>query len=61
MSAVFLRETAALVASGRAAHALTVGDHAPEAAFTNALGQKVALAGLLSNAPTVVNFYRGGW
>ena len=61
VSAVIARETAALIASGLAAQALKVGDRAPEAALTNALGEKVALAGLLSNAPTVVNFYRGGW
>jgi hypothetical protein len=61
VSAVIARETAALIASGRAARALRVGDRAPEAALTNALGETVALAGLLSKAPTVVNFYRGGW
>lgn len=59
--AVILRETEALIASDRAAHALRVGDRAPEAVLTNALGAKVSLAGLLSKAPTVVNFYRGGW
>jgi hypothetical protein len=58
---VMARETAALMASGRADQALKVGDRAPEAAFVNALGQKVALAGLLDNGPLVVNFYRGGW
>ena len=61
VTAVLVRETEALVASGRAANALRVGDRAPEAALTNALGLKVSLAGLLSSAPTVVNFYRGGW
>ena len=61
VTAVIARETAALIASGRAAQALKVGDRAPEAFLTNALGAKVALSGLLSKAPTVVNFYRGGW
>ena len=59
--AVIARETAALVASGRAAQALGVGSRIPEATLTNALGQRVALAGLLDNGPLVVNFYRGGW
>ena len=59
--ALFARETEALIASGRAGQALKVGDRAPEAALTNAVGEQVALASLLSKAPTVVNFYRGGW
>ena len=59
--ALFARDTEALIASGRAGQALKVGDRAPEAALTNAVGEKVALASLLSKAPTVVNFYRGGW
>ena len=58
---VIAAETAALIASGRAEQALKVGDRAPEAALVNALGQKVALAGLLDTGPLVVNFYRGGW
>ena len=61
VTAVMARETGALIASGRAAQTLKVGDRAPEAFLTNALGAKVALSGLLSKAPTVVNFYRGGW
>ena len=60
-TAVITRETAALIASGLAAQALKIGDRAPEAVLTNALGAKVALSGLLSKAPTVVNFDRGGW
>ncbi len=61
VTAVIARETAALIALGRAAQTLKVGDRAPEAFLTNVLGAKVALSGLLSTAPTVVNFYRGGW
>ena len=61
VTAVMTRETAALIASGLASQALKIGDRAPEAFLTNALGAKVALSGLLSKAPTVVNFYRGGW
>ena len=61
VTAVIARETAALIASGRAAQALKVGDRTPEAFLTNVPGAKVALSGLLSKAPTVVNFYRGGW
>ncbi len=61
VTAVMTRETAALIASGLASQALKIGDRAPEAVLTNALGTKVALSGLLSQAPTVVNFYRGGW
>ena len=58
---VVLRETQALIDSGRAAAALKIGDRLPEAALTNAVGQRVALAALLDNGPLVVNFYRGGW
>lgn len=59
--AVVLRETQALIESGRAAGALKVGDRLPEAELTNAVGRRVALASLLDNGPLVVNFYRGGW
>ena len=58
---VVLRETQVLIDSGRAAAALKIGDRLPEAALTNAVGQRVALAALLDNGPLVVNFYRGGW
>lgn len=61
VGALIRRETEALIASGQAAQALKVGSRAPEAELTNALGRRVSLAGLLSNAPLVVNFYRGGW
>lgn len=59
--AIVLRETQALIDSGRAANALKVGDRLPEAELTNAVGQHVKLASLLDNGPLVVNFYRGGW
>jgi hypothetical protein len=61
VGALIRRETEALIASGRASQTLQVGSRAPEAELTNALGRRVSLAGLLSNAPLVVNFYRGGW
>lgn len=61
VQALMLRETQALIESGKAAGALKAGDRLPEAELTNAVGRRVALASLLDNGPLVVNFYRGGW
>ncbi|MGI8827364.1 MAG: peroxiredoxin-like family protein [Chloroflexota bacterium] len=40
---------------------LQIGDHAPDFALPNQLGQDVALAGRLAQGPVVLVFYRGDW
>lgn len=56
-----LGETEKLVATGIAERALGVGDQFPDADLTDAHGNKVAFRDLLSNGPTIINFYRGEW
>ena len=53
--------TAELEQSGIVAHALNVGDSAPDFTLPNAAGDPVALASLLKKGPVVVVFYRGHW
>ena len=40
---------------------LLIGATAPGATLANRAGEPVELAKVLSNKPTVVVFYRGGW
>jgi len=54
-------ETARVARSGIAAHALTVGAHAPDFALPDATGHTVRLSDLLERGPVVLTFYRGEW
>ena len=49
------------VASSGVALGLAVGDVAPDFTLTDAVGNQVVLADLLTNGPVVVTFYRGEW
>jgi peroxiredoxin len=50
-----------LAATGIAERALRVGERAPEFTLTTAVGERVALGGLLAEGPVVLTFYRGAW
>ncbi|WP_328422178.1 peroxiredoxin-like family protein [Streptomyces sp. NBC_00443] len=50
-----------LADSGRAEHALTVGDRAPRFTLPTATGRHLALDDLLAEGPVVLTFYRGAW
>ena len=54
-------ETARLAASDLAAHALKVGNAAPDFILPDAHGEPVRLRALLDKGPVVLVFYRGGW
>ena len=43
------------------AHALKVGDKAPDFILSNTHGKPVSLAALLKNGSVVLSFYRGAW
>ena len=49
------------VTSSGVARGLAVGDVAPDFAPTDAVGNEVVLADLLTEGPVVVTFYRGEW
>ena len=49
------------VTSSGVARGLAVGDVAPDFALTDAVGNEVVLADLLTEGPVVVTFYRGEW
>lgn len=55
------RATAALIASGAAGRALKAGDKAPAFTLPDPEGRPVSSAGLLTQGPLVVSFYRGVW
>jgi peroxiredoxin len=55
------RATNELIASGATAKALKAGDRAPSFVLNDPDGRPVAAAGLLSEGPLVVSFYRGVW
>jgi hypothetical protein len=57
----FAAETATLVASGIAARALAVGEHAPDFTLPDGRGRTVTLSERLAAGPVVVAFYRGVW
>lgn len=59
--AIMQQASADYAAHGVGANALKVGDTLPDAAFTNARGERVNLSSLLSGGPVILNFYRGGW
>lgn len=59
--AVMDTETSRLTASDLAAHALKVGDAAPDFILPDAHGLPVRFRSLLARGPVVVVFYRGGW
>ena len=42
-------------------HPLLIGAQAPEATLHSADGTAVGLSDLLSEKPTILIFYRGGW
>jgi hypothetical protein len=50
-----------LRASGIAARALKLGDHAPAFQLPNQDGVIVASSGLLAKGPLAISFYRGKW
>lgn len=50
-----------LYASQIAAHAIKVGDVAPDFTLPNVTGDPVSLQETLRNGPLVLSFYRGGW
>ncbi len=54
-------ETSRLAASNLAAHALKVGNAAPDFILPDAQGEAVRLRALLDEGPVVMVFYRGGW
>ena len=49
------------VTSSGVARGLAVGDAAPDFRLTDAVGNQVVLADLLTEGPVVVTFYRGEW
>ena len=49
------------VTSSGVARGLAVGDVAPDFTLTDAVGNQVVLADLLTEGPVVVTFYRGEW
>lgn len=49
------------VESGITAHALRVGEHAPDFILPDVLGNPVSLSKLLAQGPVVLTFYRGEW
>lgn len=55
------RATDALIASGAAGRARTVGDKAPAFSLQDPERNQVTSAGLLAHGPLVVSFYRGVW
>jgi peroxiredoxin len=55
------RATAELIASGQAARAINVGDHAPQFRLKDQEGNEVSSVELLAKGPLVVSFYRGAW
>jgi peroxiredoxin len=59
--AVMDAETSRLAASELAAHALKVGDTAPDFILPDAHGLPVRFRSLFARGPVVVVFYRGGW
>lgn len=59
--AVMDAETSRLAASGLTAHALKVGDPAPDFILPDAHGEPVRLRALLNQGPVAIVFYRGGW
>jgi len=54
-------ETAKLIASGIAAQAKNIGDHAPAFNLENSRGERVSMQDFLQQGVLVVNFYRGAW
>ena len=50
-----------LYASQIAAHAINVGDVAPDFTLPNVTGDPVSLQETLRHGPLVLSFYRGGW
>ena len=61
VSKVLQRATQRLVESGIAESASNVGDHFPEFALPNVVGNAISSQNLLQTGPLVVSFYRGGW
>ena len=59
--AVMDAETSRLAASDLVAHALKVGDPAPDFILPDAHGEPVRLRALLNQGPVAIVFYRGGW
>jgi peroxiredoxin len=59
--AVMDGHVAHLAASGIAASAKQVGDHAPAIRLRDQHGKDFDIATLLATGPVVVTFYRGGW
>ena len=59
--AVMDAETSRLAASHLTAHALKVGDAAPDFILPDAHGLPMRFRSLLVRGPVVVVFYRGGW
>ena len=57
----FAAETAKLVASGIAARAVGVGEHAPDFTLPDGRGRMVTLSERLAAGPVVLAFYRGVW
>ncbi len=57
-----IEKSIAEVAEGKILHtSLKVGDKMSEFALSNAVGESISSAELLSKGPLVINFYRGGW
>ncbi len=54
-------ETVKLIASGIAAQAKNIGDHAPAFNLENSRGERVSMQDFLQQGVLVVNFYRGAW
>ncbi|MFV9671815.1 MAG: peroxiredoxin-like family protein [Acidimicrobiia bacterium] len=60
-AAVMARSLEVLEESGIAAHALGVGDIAPDFVLPGASGRDIRLSDLLGVGPVAVSFYRGAW
>jgi len=58
---LLMDKTAALVASGIAGEALTVGEQAPGFSLPTIHGGALRLSDKLADGPVVISFYRGGW
>jgi peroxiredoxin len=61
LSAVFAGEQSDLVAAGRPASVIEVGDRLPSAELRDIDDRVVALADVLGGSPAVLVFYRGAW
>ncbi len=58
---VFAREQSALNDAGIPSHAVTVGDHVPDAELVRTDGTATTLDAVLQGRPGVLVFYRGAW